>query len=236
MKKFITLSVLPILASSSIRLLGKMMNVATVGGEKVDTFTRNKTPIIIAFWHGRQVMMPLAYRGRSASILISQHRDGEIIATIMKNFGFRAIRGSSSRGGIPALRKLVGAGRQGQDLVITPDGPRGPARQIQMGVMSLAKLTGFPIVPLTFACSKKKVFSSWDSFQIPLPWSKGLFVWGEPIWVTSNQKKDDLLQQGVLLERELNRLTDHADLAVQQADPVTYFLHNANQELPASSK
>ncbi len=236
MKKFLTLSVLPILASSSIRLLGKMMNVGTVGGEKVDTFTRKGTPIIIAFWHGRQVMMPLAYRGTSASILISQHRDGEIIATIMKKFGFRAIRGSSSRGGIPALRKLVGAGRQGQDLVITPDGPRGPARQIQMGVISLAKLTGFPIVPLTFASSKKKVFSSWDSFQIPLPLSNGLFVWGDPIWVTSKQKKDDLLQQGLLLERELNRLTDHADLAVRQADPVTYYLQNANQELSASSK
>ena len=206
------------------------MNVGTVGGEKVDMFTRNQKPIIIAFWHGRQVMMPLAYRGTAASILISQHRDGEIIATIMKKFGFCAIRGSSSRGGIPALRKLVSAGRQGQDLVITPDGPRGPARQIQMGVLSLAKLTGFPIVPLTFASSKKKVFSSWDRFQIPLPWAKGLFVWGDPIWVTSTQKKDDLLQQGVFLERELNRLTDYADLAVQQADPVTYFHHYANNK------
>lgn len=156
MKKFINLSVLPILASSCIRLLGKMLNAGTVGGEKVDALTRNGTPIIIAFWHGRQVMMPLAYRGKAASILISQHRDGEIIATIMKKFGFYAIRGSTSRGGIPALRKLVSAGRLGQDLVITPDGPRGPARQVQLGVMSLAKLTGFPVVPLTFACSKKK--------------------------------------------------------------------------------
>ena len=230
MKKFITLSVLPILASSSIRLLGKMMHIGTVGGEKVDTFTHNKMPIIIAFWHGRQVMMPLAYRGTAASILISQHRDGEIIATIMKKFGFHAIRGSSSRGGIPALRKLVGVGRQGQDLVITPDGPRGPARKLQMGVMSLAKLTGFPVLPLTFACSRKKVFSSWDCFQIPLPWSKGLFVWGDPMWVPAKQKRDDLLQQGVFLERELNRLTDHADLAVQQADPVTYFHHHANDK------
>ena len=156
MKKFINLSVLPILASSSIRLLGKTMNVRTIGGDTVDALTREEKPIIIAFWHGRQIMMPLAYRGVAASILISQHRDGEIIASIMKKFRFSAIRGSTTRGGTSALRKLVGAGRQGQDLVITPDGPRGPARQAQLGVMSLAKLTGFPIVPLTFACSKKK--------------------------------------------------------------------------------
>ena len=173
MKKFITLSVIPVMASFCIRLLGKMMNIGTVGGEKVDVFTRKGMPIIIAFWHGRQIMMPLAFRGTSASILISQHRDGEIIATIMKKFGFGAIRGSTTRGGIPALRNLVRAGRHGQDLVITPDGPRGPARQVQMGVISLAKITGFPIVPLTFACSKKKSSRAGMAFKFPYPYLMG---------------------------------------------------------------
>ncbi len=141
------------------------MKVSTVGSESVDALVRRGKPIIIAFWHGRQLMMPLTYRGASASILISQHRDGGIITNIMKSFGFEVIRGSSSRGGVQALRKLVRAGRQGQDLVITPDGPRGPACHVQMGVISLAKLTGFPIVPLTFACSKKKSFRAGIAFK-----------------------------------------------------------------------
>jgi hypothetical protein len=143
-----------------------------IGTEKVDEFVRNGTPIIIAFWHGRQLMMPLAYRGTAASILISQHRDGGIIANIMKRFGFNAVRGSSSRGGMQALRKLVAVARQGQDLVVTPDGPRGPACRVQRGVLSLAKLTGFPIVPLTFACSKKKSFQVGMAFKCRIPGQK----------------------------------------------------------------
>ena len=165
MGTWLKLSVLPAIAAWGIRLLGRTMTLATVGGEAVDSLIQKKTPIIIAFWHGRQLMMPLAYRGTSASILISQHRDGEIIANIMKKFCFGAIRGSSSRGGIQALRQLVLVGKQGQDLVITPDGPRGPACCVQAGVISLAKLTGFPIVPLTFACSKKKSFLAGINFK-----------------------------------------------------------------------
>ena len=173
MVNWIKLSVLPAAAAWSVRLLGKTMDLTTVGGEKVDALVREGKPIIIAFWHGRQLMMPLAYRGQAASILISQHRDGEIIARIMKYFGFGSIRGSSTRGGMQALHKLVAAGHEGQDLVITPDGPRGPVCRVQTGVMYLAKVTGFPIVPLTFACSKKKSFPVGINFKFLFHGLKG---------------------------------------------------------------
>jgi lysophospholipid acyltransferase (LPLAT)-like uncharacterized protein len=156
MLNWLKLSVLPSLAAVAIRLLGKTMRMRTIGGERVDALVREGQPMIIAFWHGRQLMLPLAYRGKLASILISQSRDGEIIARIMRCFGFGTVRGSSSRGGVQAIRHLLKVGRQGQDVIVTPDGPRGPACQVQAGVIYLAKVTGFPIVPLTFACSKKK--------------------------------------------------------------------------------
>ena len=82
---------------------------------------------------------------------------------------------------------------------------------------------------------KKKVFSSWDQFQIPFPWTKGLFVWGDPIWVRSNQKKNDLAQEGVELERTLNRLTEQAEWAVQQADPAMCFLRATKKDSSTSS-
>lgn len=189
----------------------------------VDEFSRQGQPIIIAFWHGRQLMMPLAYRGRQASILISQHRDGEIIARIMHHFAFKAVRGSSTRGGMSALRHLLRAGRNGRDLVVTPDGPRGPACKVQSGVLYVAKVTGRPILPLTFACSKKKSFSSWDKFQIPYPWAKGLFVWGSPLWVKRDLPNDQLAVSGLELENSLNRLTAQAESAVQDSDPVQAF-------------
>ena len=195
MVNWLKLSVLPLIAAWGIRLLGKTMDFSTIGGGTVDALMC-KGPIIIAFWHGRQLMMPLAYRGTSASILISQHRDGEIIATIMKNFGFGAIRGSSSRGGMQALRKLVTVGCQGQDLVVTPDGPRGPACHVQMGVMSLAKLTGFPIVPLTFACSKKKSFLVGINFKSLFPGRKDCLFGEIPSWWHPISRKMSWLNMG----------------------------------------
>ena len=166
-------SVVPILGACLIRLLGKTLRLSTIGGEAVDALHREGRPIIIAFWHGRQLMMPLAYRGRAASILISQHRDGEIIARIMKYFGFSTIRGSTTRGGSQAIRQLLQAGRQGKDLVVTPDGPKGPAQKVQLGTLFLAKVTGFPIVPLTFACSKKKSLEVGINFNFPILVGKG---------------------------------------------------------------
>ncbi|HQU28719.1 MAG TPA: lysophospholipid acyltransferase family protein [Nitrospirales bacterium] len=149
-------SILPPVAAGAIRVFGASMQLFTVGESTVDALYARGERIIIAFWHGRQVMMPLAYRGRNASILISHHRDGELIARIMKSFGFGAIRGSTTRGGVRALRQLIREGRRGGDLVMTPDGPKGPACQVQHGILYLAKITGCPIVPLTFSCSKKK--------------------------------------------------------------------------------
>ncbi len=182
MLMWVKLRALPVLASWGIRGLGKSMSLSTVGGERVDAFIQKKNPIIIAFWHGRQLMMPLAYRGQSASILISQHRDGEMIANIMQKFGFGAVRGSSTRGGMKALRELIHLGAKGQDLVITPDGPRGPACQVQMGIISLAKLTGFPILPLTFACSKKKPFRVGISFKFRFLGLKDYLCGVSPSW------------------------------------------------------
>jgi len=173
MVNWIKLSLLPLAAAWGLRLLGKTMDLTSLSGERVDALIREGKPIIIAFWHGRQLMMPLAYRGSSASILISQHRDGEIIARIMKYFGFASIRGSSTRGGGQAVRQLLKVAHQGQDLVITPDGPHGPACRVQTGVVYLAKRTGFPIVPLTFACSKKKSFPVGINFKFLFHGLKG---------------------------------------------------------------
>jgi len=161
--------VLPPVAAGAIRAFGKSMRFYTVGEAVVDDCYRRGERIIIAFWHGRQVMMPLAYRGTRASILISQHRDGELIARIMQSFGFGAIRGSTTRGGVRALRQLIREGRTGGDLVMTPDGPKGPACRVQPGVLYVAKITGFPIVPLTFACSKKKFFRVGINFKFLIP-------------------------------------------------------------------
>ena len=154
-EKWLKLSVLPPIGAAVIRGLGRSMRIETRGHEQVDALYREGKRVIIAFWHARQLMMPLTYRGSQAHILISQHRDGEIIARIVERFGFQCVRGSSTRGGALALRELIRLGRSGADLVVTPDGPKGPRQFAKLGVVQLAKATGLPIVPLAFSCSKK---------------------------------------------------------------------------------
>ena len=153
---WLKLSVLPPIGAAMIRGLGQTMRMDSQGHEQVDALYRRGQHIILAFWHAQQLMIPTGYRGTGANVLISQHQDGEIIARIVARFGHSPVRGSSTRGGASALRELIRRGRSGADLVVTPDGPKGPPQVAKLGVVQLAKATGLPIVPLAFGCSKKK--------------------------------------------------------------------------------
>jgi lysophospholipid acyltransferase (LPLAT)-like uncharacterized protein len=156
MMNWLKLTVLPPVGEALIRFLGRALRIRTENADVVDRLYREGRNVIIAFWHSRQLMMPLAYRGKEAHVLISQHRDGELIHRIVARFGARSVRGSTTRGGAQALRQLIRLGRSGVDLAVTPDGPRGPRQVAQLGVIQLAQVTGLPIVPVTFSCSKKK--------------------------------------------------------------------------------
>ncbi len=149
------LSCVPPVGYGTIRVLGRTIGMRVEGAQAVDTLLAQGKRMIIAFWHAQQLMMPLAYRGSEAYVLISRHGDGELIHRIIARFGLRAVRGSSTRGGTEALRELIRLGRSGVDLVITPDGPKGPRQVAKLGVVQLAKATGLPIIPLAFGCSKK---------------------------------------------------------------------------------
>lgn len=155
-KRWLGIHVLPPLGALVIRTLGRSLRLSLRGCELIDALHERGQGVIIAFWHGRQLMMPLAYRGKEAHVLISRHQDGEIIDRVVKRFGLRSVRGSTTRGGMVAIRQLIRLAKAGRDLVVTPDGPRGPCEVVQPGIIYLAKITGFPIVPLAFACSKKK--------------------------------------------------------------------------------
>lgn len=154
-EQWVKLSLLPPVGASIIRAIARTMRVETRGQEAVDALYREGRHIILAFWHAQQLMIPLGYRGTGSHVLISQHGDGEIIARIIARFGHEAVRGSSTRGGAGALRALIKLGRSGRDVVVTPDGPKGPRQVAKLGVVQLARATGLPIVPLAFACSKK---------------------------------------------------------------------------------
>jgi len=120
---------------------------------------------------------------RKLAALVSASKDGALLAAVLARFGVAQVRGSSSRRGPQALLELTTRGQMGYDLALTPDGPKGPRYVVQAGVISLAQVTGFPIIAVTCNTFRKISLKSWDGFQIPLPFSRCEFNLNEPIFV-----------------------------------------------------
>jgi lysophospholipid acyltransferase (LPLAT)-like uncharacterized protein len=128
-----------------------------------------------------------------------------------KMLGHRPIVGSTTRKGFSAFKNMIKALQNGSDIVIAPDGPKGPRQKAQIGVIELSRITGRPIVPVTFSASKKVVFNSWDRFVLPYPFSRGVFIWGDPIHVDPKGDRTHLEEKRLLLENRLNDITEQAD-------------------------
>lgn len=150
-----------------------------------------RSPVIFAIWHNRlafagllhrQFLPKLTHRPRQLAALVSASRDGALLSSILQRFDIQPVRGSSSRRGPQALRELTSWGRQGYDLAITPDGPRGPRYQVQSGIIALARLTGLPIIPVAGNTRWKINLPSWDRFQIPLPFGPYQLCLGHPLF------------------------------------------------------
>ena len=193
----------------AIKILALTMQFEEINPEIPRQFWENGVPAIGAFWHGRLLMMPVVYKGKKLSFLVSPHRDGQVVGKALNRFGFHPILGSTTRKGFSGFKQM--AKSHGSDIAIVPDGPRGPRHRVQIGVIELAKLTGKAVVPLSFSASKRKVFHSWDQFLLPYPFSKGVFIWGEPVYVDRNGDRAHLEEKRTLLENRLNELTEKAD-------------------------
>ncbi len=172
--------------------------------------SRDSQRYIFAFWHNRLALMPYFYTRRAkrgkAAVMISASRDGSFLTEILKRFGIEAVRGSSSRGGTAALRGLAEKLEQGYDAVIAPDGPRGPRYKAQAGVISLARLTGVPIVPAAYDSGWKIQLWNWDGFIIPLPLSWCELRVGNPIHVARDADEETQTAATEELERQLLEL------------------------------
>ncbi len=165
---------------------------------------------IYAFWH-ENMLLPAYHYGRTGvHVLISQHADGELIAEVCRHIGFRTVRGSTTRGGVEALRQMVQVGKE-THLAITPDGPRGPRRQVQPGLIYLAARTGMPIVPAGFAYDRPWRARSWDRFAMPRPWSLATAVTDQPVVVPRDVTREDIERYRGQVEEVMLWLSDAAE-------------------------
>ncbi len=206
-------------AAQYIRLVWATSRWQTTGDDAAQRYWQTGRPFILAFWHGRLLMMPKCWpRDKQMKMLISFHRDGELIANTIGHFGLGAIRGSAARegkdkdkGGAGAMRAMLKALSSGDYVGITPDGPRGPRMRASEGIVSLARLSGVPIIPVAAATSRCRILGSWDRFLFCLPFSSGFFVWGQPIHVARKLDAGQLALSLKQIEAALNRVSEAAD-------------------------
>lgn len=140
--------------------------------------------VIYALWHCQAFFVPLlrGYDRRRVAMLLSSHRDGQIVAVAVRLRGMAVVAGSSTRGGLKAYRELRRCLERRQPVCITPDGPRGPAEQVKSGVIHLSQQSGCPIVPVSIVCSRVHRLRSWDRTILPLPFSRVVLHLGEPFY------------------------------------------------------
>ncbi|MEO5336115.1 MAG: lysophospholipid acyltransferase family protein [Magnetospirillum sp. WYHS-4] len=183
-----------------------------VRGEVPRAFWDRGEPFILCFWHGRILMMPYCWdRTKPIHMLISQHRDGRLISHTVSHFGIHTVAGSSSKGGLEALRTMLKKLKGGECVGITPDGPRGPRMRASDGIVAVARLSGAAVIPCTFSAAKGRLLGSWDRFLVAAPFSAGTFVWGEPIRVARDADAATQEQARLAIEAALNTITAEAD-------------------------
>lgn len=211
-----------------LRLVLATTRWTLVNREHADGLVARGEGFVGAFWHQRLMMGPMLRRQteRRIFMLVSANRDGETIARAVAPMGFEFIRGSAAnprkrekdKGGAGALAEMIGVLNDGHIVGMTPDGPRGPSRKVQPGIIRLAQLSGAAILPMGFSTSNALRLGTWDRFFVPLPFSRGAAVGGgAPIRIAKDASAAELEAARLQLEVALNKAADEADLAVSRS-------------------
>jgi len=179
----------PSIAGSYLGLLRLTCRVEVVNEGVIQRVRDRYGPGIYVIWHSRLLYPAYHFGHYHPQTLISRSRDGNLIARVAERWGYRTVRGSSSRGGTSAFRTLLKDLSEGKDVVITPDGPRGPREKVQMGTVALAKHTGYPVIPVSYDASRRVRLRSWDRFVLPLPFSKIRVVFSEPVEPSEDEEE-----------------------------------------------
>ncbi len=205
--------------AAAIDALCATCRVRVEGREQVAAIMESRR-FILCFWHARILVVAWAHQHWGSSIMVSRSEDGEIIAQVVRRQGHHPVRGSSTRGGAEAMEVLVNKLKHHvHPAGIIPDGPQGPRYVVQPGAVTLARKTGYPILPVTFSARRRWVAPSWDRFVVPRPFSECLLLFGRPIHVPADLDLAGREDRRKALEKELNRITLTADRRFGQQTP-----------------
>lgn len=198
-----------------LRLLYATWRVREVNDAGWRALRAEGRPFVFALWHGQLLPLVMQHRSQGVKVLISEHRDGELIAQITARLGFGSIRGSTTRGAARALLAMCDALASGSEVAVTPDGPRGPARKFASGAIVAAHRSGAPIVTIGVAASRAWHLRSWDGFMIPKPFARLTFAYSDPTYVDAVDSRA-AATRGDVFEASLNAAVDAAQLSERE--------------------
>jgi lysophospholipid acyltransferase (LPLAT)-like uncharacterized protein len=155
----------------------------------LESLRDQRRPFIFSLWHGQLLPLLWHHRHQQVAVLISEHRDGELVARLARSLGYRLLRGSSTRGGERALLGIVRDLRDGGEVAVTPDGPRGPAFKYAPGALVAAQRSGAPILPVAAHASSAWRLGSWDRFLVPKPFARVTVAYGDPVEVVARDAR-----------------------------------------------
>ena len=212
MKHFIYINILPYIGLIFIKLLSLTYRIIIINPEiEKRLLERGETPIYIS-WHQRLFLgLTFLAKRHPIAIIISQSRDGDLIARIAEILGWHPIRGSSSKGGRRSLIQILNLMKEGYKIGHIVDGPRGPFGKIKPGLLAIAKLSGKPILPIIISAEKKWIFNSWDKFIIPKPFSRIIIRFDTEIYIPKNIQKKKIEETIISLENKLEELYRDTD-------------------------
>lgn len=196
------------LAVSYVKVLDRTSRVRLDGIEKIEALD---TGVILCGWHGKALAPSFALKQRGAYALISHSRDGELENRLFASMGFKSIRGSTGRGGARAAIEAIRILREKSWLLVSPDGPRGPAGVVQSGAVIMAKKSGAALIPVGVSARPAYRAKSWDRHVVPYPFASVLMVFGEPIYIDPSADDSHLEEARLRLEQAIHEMDQKAE-------------------------
>lgn len=197
-----------------ISAISKTLKYEVEGWENFEAIENEGHIPIYSFWHNKIFAGTYFFRDRGIVVVTSQSFDGEYIARFIQRFGYGAVRGSSTRGGVGALIESIRFMKAGMPAGFTVDGPKGPKYEVKSGPVILAKKTGNPMMPFTVQAARYWTVKSWDALQIPKPFSRAIVIIGKPIYVDTRATDEEVEKKRIELQNSLDELTIRGERAV----------------------
>lgn len=214
-------------------LWSRSLKVRFVNRDIPDRISAEGRNAIYVFWHGSLFLLPYTHRNSGCVIMVSESRDGEIMARMLKHFGFEVVRGSSKRKGLRAFIGLINSMRKGKSVATAVDGPRGPLHKVKKGMVLLAGRLQVPIIPIATGVKRYWVIErTWDKLIVPVPFTGGVVLYGEPIMVNGTSK-EEIESKRKDLEIVLCRLTrEAAEVAATPGEVISVIGKGSRPVLP----